>query len=142
MGIGIREARQNLPTLIKRAAQYDEDIQLGARGADEVTLVSTDKYERMRRELDHLQGVIERLTARLETASATADRLAGEVQQPFAGLQRALEEGRLSVQPDDAPRVRRYIPGYTGISPVSREEQIRLASRSPQPAQRRTLPRA
>lgn len=141
MGIGIREARQNLPTLIKRAAQNDEDIQLGARGADEVTLVSTGKYERMRRELAHLEGVIERLTARLDAASATADRLADEV-QPFAGLQRALEEGRLSMQPDGAPRVRRYIPDYTGISPVSREEQIRLASQLKQPAQQRTRPRA
>jgi PHD/YefM family antitoxin component YafN of YafNO toxin-antitoxin module len=141
MGIGIREARQNLPTLIKRAAQLDEVIQLGARGADEVTLVSTGKYERMRRELDHLQEVIERLRARLDAASATSDRLAGE-EQPFAGLQRALEEGRLSMRPDDTPRVRRLIPGYTGISPVPREEQIRLASQFQQPAQQRTQPRA
>ena len=141
MGIGIREARQNLPTLIKRAAQNDEDIQLGSRGADEVTLVSTGKYERMRRELDHLQGVIERLTARLDAASATADRLAGEV-QPFAGLQRALEEGRLSMQPDGSPRVRTYFPDYTGVSSVSREERIRFGSNTPQPEFRRTKPRA
>jgi PHD/YefM family antitoxin component YafN of YafNO toxin-antitoxin module len=141
MGIGIREARQNLPTLIKRAAQHDEVIQLGARGADEVTLVSTGKYERMRRELDHLQDVIERLRARLDAASATSDRLAGE-EQPFAGLQRALEEGRLSMRPDDTPRVRTVFPDYTGISSFSREERIQMGSSTPEPEFRRTLPRA
>jgi prevent-host-death family protein len=141
MGIGIREARQNLPTLVKRAAQEEEDIQLGSRGADAVTLVSTGKYERMRQELDRLQGVIERLTARLEAASARADQLAG-AEPPFAGLQRALEEGRLSVQPDDIPRVRTYFPGYTGVSSVSREERIQFGGNTTQPEFRRARPRA
>lgn len=141
MGIGIREARQNLPTLIKRAARHEEDIQLGSRGTDEVTLVSTGKYERLQQELDRLQGVIERLRARLNATSETVNPLTG-AEQPFAGLQRALEEGRLSLQPDSTPRVRTYYPDYTGVGAVSREERIRFGSNTPEPEFRRPAPRA
>lgn len=141
MGIGVREARQNLPTLIKRAARTDEDIQLGSRGTDEVTLVSTHKYERMRQELDRLRSQIRRLSARLEPLSDRTDRLADE-ERPFAGLQRALEEGRLGFEPDPSPRERTFFPDYAGTSAITREERIRIGGRTPQPEFRRTLPRA
>jgi prevent-host-death family protein len=141
MGIGIREARNTLPTLVKRAAQNEEDIQLGSRGTDEVTLVSTDKYERMQRELARLRSRVKQLNAQIVSA-APGQASPADQPRPFAGLQRALEEGRLSLRADPAPRVRRLIPDYTGISPVPREEQIRLASHSPEPTYRRTKPRA
>lgn len=141
MGIGIREARQNLPTLIKRAARTDEDIQLGSRGTDEVTLVSTHKYERMLDELSRLRSHVQRLSARLEALSDKTDRLAEEA-RPFAGLQRALEEGRLGFEPDPEPRERTLIPDYTSTSFASREERIRFGSNTPEPEFRRTVPRA
>ena len=72
----------------------------------------------------------------------TGEKAPTEVERPFAGLQRALDEGRLSLRLDAAPRVRRLIPDYSGISPVSREERIRFGSNSPQPEFRRTHPRA
>lgn len=141
MGIGIREARQNLPTLVKRAARAHEDIQLGSRGTDEVTLVSTHKYERMQREIDRLRDHVQRLIARLESAAGASDRSADPA-APFAGLQRALEEGRLGFEPDEEPRERTFIQDYTGTSPGTREERIRFGGDSPRPGFRRTLPRA
>ena len=48
--------------------------------------------------------------------------------EPFAGLQQALDGGRLSVRPDDGPRVREYFHDYTGMSSVPREERIRLGT--------------
>jgi PHD/YefM family antitoxin component YafN of YafNO toxin-antitoxin module len=140
MGIGIREARNSLPTLIKRAANDNEDIQLGSRGADEVTLVATGKYERMQRELDRLRSKVKQLNARLDSLSGDGEPAVEE--KPFAGLQRALEEGRLSLRPDDTPRVRTVFPDYTGTSSFSREERIRMGSSTPEPEYRRTLPRA
>ena len=64
-----------------------------------------------------------------------------EDRKPFAGLQQALEDGRLSVSPDDAPRAREYFHDYTGLSSVPREERIRLGMGSCEPEFRRTTPR-
>lgn len=85
--------------------------------------------------------MIEPLNARLEAASNHPDLPKSEG-QPFEGLQRALEAGRLSVQPDDSPRVREYFPDYTSTSSVQREERIRFGGTSPQQAFWRTQPRA
>lgn len=141
MGIGIREARNNLPSLIKRAAEEDEEIRVGARGADEVTLVASRKYDRMRQELNRLRSEIARLTERLDTLSDKTDRLAGEG-QPFAGLQRALENGSLSVGHASALRVRRYIPDYVETSSASREARVRFGQDTAEPQYRRLGPRA
>ena len=140
MGLGIREARNTLPSLIKRAAEADEEIQLGARGADEVTLVATRKYQRMSHELDDLRAEIATLKERLAQMSDRVDRAAG-TGQPFAGLQRALDSGRLAVGAPD-PRMRRYIPDYQEASAVSREERLRFGGGTAEPRYRRPGPRA
>lgn len=141
MGIGIREARNNLPSLVKRAAEEEEEIRLGARGADEVTLVASRKYDRMHRELDRLRREIATLTERLANLSDATDRLAGEG-QPFAGLQRALENGRLSIGSASAPRAHRYIPDYTDIISTNREARVRFGRDTAEPQFRRPGPRA
>jgi hypothetical protein len=56
---------------------------------------------------------------------------------PFAGLQRALDEGRLSVRADEAPRSRCYIPDFPQASVADREARIRFGSASPVPEFRR-----
>jgi antitoxin (DNA-binding transcriptional repressor) of toxin-antitoxin stability system len=140
MGLGIREARNTLPSLIRRAAEGDEEIQLGPRGTDEVTLVATHKYQRMSHELDHLRTEIAQLREQLAQMSQRADRLAGSG-QPFAGLQRALESGRLSVG-TSGPRIREYMPDYLHSSEVGREERVRFGSRTPEPQYHRPGPRA
>ncbi|WP_420130087.1 hypothetical protein [Longimicrobium sp.] len=138
MGLGIREARNALPSLIKRAAEENEDIQLGARGADEVTLVATRKYQWMSHELDHLRTEVAGLKERLAQMSERADQPAGGY--PFAGLQRALDSGRLKVGASE-PRIRRYLPDYADTSAVHREERIRFGSDTVQPQHRRPGPR-
>lgn len=140
MGLGIREARNTLPSLIKRAAEEDEEIQLGARGTDEVTLVATRKYQRMSHELDHLRTEVAHLKEQLAQMSDRADRVSGGG-QPFAGLQRALETGRLSVG-GSGPRIREYMPDYVHSSAVSREERVRFGSGTPEPQYHRPGPRA
>lgn len=139
MGLGIREARNTLPSLIRRAAQEDEEIQLGARGADEVTLVATRKYQRMSHELDDLRTEIATLKARLARMAERGDGM--DASQPFSGLQHALDSGRLKVGTPEA-RVRRYIPDYQQTSVVGREERIRSGSGSAEPQHRRPGPRA
>ena len=141
MGIGIREARNSLPSLIKRATQDNEEIQLGSRGADEVTLVASRTYRRMRRDLDRLRNEIASLSARLTEASERADAAAGAA-EPYAGLQRALEAGRLDLRPASSARIRRYMPDYQASGETTREERIRIGSHSPEPEFRRSVPRA
>jgi PHD/YefM family antitoxin component YafN of YafNO toxin-antitoxin module len=140
MGLGIREARNTLPSLIKRAAEEDEEIQLGARGADEVTLVATRKYQRMSNELEDLRTEIADLKERLAQMSDRVER-AGGTGRPFAGLQRALESGRLSVGTPE-PRIREYMPDYRHSSAVSREERVRFGSGTAEPQYHRPGPRA
>lgn len=139
MGIGIREARETLPTLIKRAAYAGEEIRVGSRGTDEVVLVSTRKYAQLRRTLKRLREELLRLRAEL----AAMPRDESHDDPPFAGLQRALEDGRLRVSASHEPRVRRMIPGFSAESAVSRPERVRIGSRGEtEPEHRRTRPRA
>ena len=138
MGIGIREAREKLPSLVKRVAFGQEDIALGTRGSDEVTLVSSDKYARLKSELSQLRAELAELR-RLGIPGG------GHVQavpaEPFAGLQAALDSGRLHVGPE--PRVRRFTPEETDLSATDRETRIRIGSRGThEPERRRTAPRA
>lgn len=143
MGIGIREARSNLPSLIKRAASSGEDIRVGARGADEVTLVSTQKYRRLRRQLKRLRKEVAELRAVVKESTDGTAAVGTAQPEPFSGLQRALEEGQLRLGGGDEPRVRRLIPGYSPTSTVSRAERIRIGSRgSVEPEHRRDKPRA
>lgn len=139
MGIGIREARNALPSLIRRAAEEDEEIQLGARGADEVTLVATRKYRRMSHELDELRTELATLKARLAQMAEREGEI--DTSHPFAGLQHALDSGRLTVGTPET-RMRRYIPDYQTTSAVSREERIRFGSGTAEPQHRRPGPRA
>jgi len=140
MGLGIREARNTLPSLIKRAAEEDEEIQFGARGADEVTLVGTHKYQRMSHELEDLRAEIAILKERLAQLADRGDPVAGST-QPFAGLQRALESGRLRVGTPE-PRIREYMPDYQYSSAVSREERVRFGGGTAEPQYHRPGPRA
>jgi hypothetical protein len=141
MGLGIREARNTLPSLIKRAAEEDEEIQLGARGADEVTLVATRKYRRMSRELDQLRTELAQVTERLVQMSDRVDRVAG-AGQPFSGLQRALDSGRLSLGTTPAVRARQFITDYAHSGGLSREVRVRFGSDTDEPQYRRPGPRA
>lgn len=138
MGIGIREAREKLPSLIKRAAFGEEDIALGTRGSDEVTLISSDKYARMRSELTQLRAELAELRRRGMPGGGHVQLVPDE---PFAGLQAALDAGRLQVGPE--PRVRRFTPGETDLSAVDREARVRIGSRGAnEPERRRMVPRA
>jgi antitoxin (DNA-binding transcriptional repressor) of toxin-antitoxin stability system len=140
MGIGIREAREALPSLIKRAALAGEDIQVGARGVDEVTLVATGKYRRLNDELTKLRSEVVALRTQV------AGRPKGEMSalsEPFSGLQRALEAGLLDTTLSEPRRARRVIPGYSAFGSHGREDRIQIGSRgSVQPERRRRSPRA
>jgi PHD/YefM family antitoxin component YafN of YafNO toxin-antitoxin module len=137
VGLGIREARNSLPSLIKRAAEEDEEIQLGARGADEVTLVATRKYQRMSHELNDLRTEIATLKARL--AQMAGGRI--DTSHPFSGLQHALDSGRLTVGTPET-RIRRYIPDYVETGVAGRDERILFGSGTAEPQHRRPGPRA
>jgi PHD/YefM family antitoxin component YafN of YafNO toxin-antitoxin module len=142
MGLGIREARNNLPSLIRRATEQEEEIQLGSRGADEVTLVATRKYRRMQEEVSRLMAEVDTLRDRLAQVSAEGAAVAGR-ERAFAGLQRALESGQLRTGGGPAaPRVRRYMEDYAATSAADREARIRFGGDTAQPAFQRTTPRA
>jgi IS5 family transposase len=53
-----------------------------------------------------------------------------DTQATFAGLQRALDEGRLALRAEEAPRSRRYIPDFSLRSAIGREGRIRFGSAS------------
>ena len=138
MGIGIREAREKLPSLIKRAAFGQEDIALGTRGSDEVTLVSTDKYARLNSELRQLRMELAELRRRGIPGGGHVQPVSAE---PFAGLQAALDSGLLQVGPE--PRVRRFTPCEADLSADDRETRVRIGSRGThEPERRRSVPRA
>jgi hypothetical protein len=140
MGIGIREAREALPSLIKRAALAGEDIQVGARGVDEVTLVATGKYRRLNDELTKLRSEVVALRMQMAARPGSGTFDQGE---PFSGLQSALEAGLLDVTPSEPRRARRVIPGYSAFGSHGREERIRIGARgNAEPERRRQSPRA
>jgi antitoxin (DNA-binding transcriptional repressor) of toxin-antitoxin stability system len=135
MAIGIREARETLPALVRRAARDGEEFSLGARGADEATLVGSRKYEEIRAEVKRLRARIRRMQARLEALEPDTRR------NPFAQLQQALETGALAGGPEPA-RIRRYLPDYTATGETDRDVRIRTGGRGAEPEHRRDRPRA
>ncbi|HEX8245816.1 MAG TPA: hypothetical protein VF541_20045 [Longimicrobium sp.] len=108
MAMGIREARAKLPALVKRAASGREDLALGRYGADEVTLISSRKYAVLKEEVQRLRTAV----LRPELAPSTRPEPGGDQHdEPFAGLQRALDQGRLSAGSEHGyRRARRVIP--------------------------------
>ena len=138
MAIGIREAREMLPSLVKRAAYGNEEILLGTRGNDEVAIVSAKRFASIKDELARLRAEVIELKRRGRESPSSSVTPSAE---PFAGLQRALDSGELSVAPE--PRVRRVIATEPEQRAVSRDERIRLGSRgNHEPERRRPGPRA
>ncbi len=77
----VRQARANLPSLVKRAEQYREEIHVGAQGEDQVTLIASAEL----RELKALAQIgQEALAGRYPTTD------------PWASVKRALADGQLS----------------------------------------------
>lgn len=133
MGLGIREAREGLSGIVKRAAYGDEEIRIGTRGREEASLIATRKLAEMREE-------IARLRRRLAMSESAATRI--EVERPFAALQSAVEAGAFATGATMTRR-RRVMPGVRMTSKLSREEQARLGSRdSREPRFRRPTSRA
>ena len=77
----VREARSTLPSLVKRAELQREEIRLGGRGADQVTLIASVAL----RELKALAQIGQQ---------ALAGRL--PVIDPWAAIQGAVADGRLA----------------------------------------------
>lgn len=129
MGMAMKDVRDNLSDLVKRASYGGEQITFGPNHGDDVTLIATKR--------------VRQLEARVREVEARLAELGGEgVPAPFAGLQQALEAGALSTRPD-AARARRVLPGAAAEVPTSREERIRLGSQDTRvPTHRRTRPRA
>ncbi len=130
MGMAMKDVREQLSDLVKRAAYRGEQITFGPNRGDDVTLISTEKVRRMEAALRDLERRIAELS-----------RAEGEP-GPFAGLQRELRSGALSARAK-SPRQRRLLPDLAVESAVPREERIRLGARDDRaPEFRRTRPRA
>lgn len=130
MGMAMKDVREQLSELVKRAAYRGEQITFGPNRGDDVTLIATDKVRRMEATLRDL-----------ERRLAELGREHGEP-AAFAGLQREMESGALSVR-GDSRRLRRLLPGLTAESSLTREERVRVGSRDDRaPEFRRTRPRA
>jgi hypothetical protein len=130
MGMAMKDVREQLSDLVKRAAYSGEQITFGPNRGDDVTLIATEQVRRM--------------AARLREAEKRLAELLQERGEPeaFAGLQGALMSGELAVR-GEAPRVRRVLPGSAAQSAVTREERIRLGSQDLRtPEFRRSGPRA
>ena len=129
MGMAMKDVRDNLSDLVKRASYGGEQITFGPNHGDDVTLIATKR--------------VRQLEARLREVEARLAELGGEgVQAPFAGLQQALETGALSTHADEA-RARRLLPEAAAEVPTSREERIRLGAQDTRvPTYRRMRPRA
>lgn len=131
MGLGIREAREGLSDIVKRAAYGDEEIRIGTRGREEASLIATRKLAEMREE-------IARLRRRLALSEPGAARV--EAKRPFAALQIAVDAGAFAT--GITTRKRRMMPGMRTTSELSREEQARLGRRDTrEPRFRRPTPR-
>jgi hypothetical protein len=131
MGMAMKDVREQLSDLVKRAKYKGEQITFGPNRGDDVTLVATER--------------IRQIEARLREAEARLAQVADAGAPggaPFSGLQRALEAGALSTQPDQG-RPRRVMPELAVEVPLGREERVRLGAQdSRTPAYRRTRPRA
>jgi hypothetical protein len=130
MGMAMKDVREQLSELVKRATFRGEEITFGPNRGDDVTLIAT---ERVRRMAARLREAEEELAAFRRSDPDTA---------PFAGLQAALDGGTLSVRADER-RSRRMLPNATIESSVTRAERIRLGGRDERaPEFRRSRPRA
>jgi hypothetical protein len=120
-------------------AYAEEEISVGTRGSDEVTLISAGKYARLQEELRRLRAEVVELRRKAAGVRDANDEMSGS--EPFAALQRSLEAGRFSVSAE--PRTRRLLVDAPVEGRLSREERIRLGSRgNPEPERRRSGPRA
>jgi len=130
MGMAMKDVREQLSDLVKRATYRGEQITFGPNRGDDVTLIATEQVRRM---AARLREVEERLTELLrEKAEPGA----------FAGLQDALVSGELTVR-EDSGRARRVLPNLAAESALTREDRIRLGARDARaPEFRRTRPRA
>lgn len=130
MGMAMKDVREQLSDLVKRATFRGEEITFGPNRGDDVTLIAT---ERVRRMATRLREAEEELAAFRRSDPESA---------PFAGLQAALDGGTLSVQADER-RSRRVLPNVTAESSVTRAERVRLGARDDRtPEFRRSRPRA
>lgn len=128
--MAMKDVREQLSDLVKRATFRGETITFGPNRGDDVTLIAT---ERVRRLEERLREAEEELVAL---------RRDGAEPRPFAGLQAALDSGAITLR-GDAPRQRRLLPGLASEAPLSREERIRLGSLGDAaPEFRRSRPRA
>ncbi|HEX8454380.1 MAG TPA: hypothetical protein VF647_20030 [Longimicrobium sp.] len=128
--MAMKDVREQLSELVKRATYRGEQITFGPNRGDDVTLIATEQVRRM---AARLREVEERLTELLrEKAEPGA----------FSGLQDALVSGELAVRGADA-HARRVLPEFATESAVTREARIRLGARDARvPEFRRTRPRA
>lgn len=130
MGMAMKDVREQLSELVKRAAYRGEQITFGPNRGDDVTLIATEKVRRMEAALRDL-----------ECRVAEFSREDG-VAAPFAGLQRELRSGTLSTR-GESSRPRRLLPEMALETATPREERIRLGARDDRaPGFRRTRPRA
>ena len=130
MGMAMKDVREQLSELVKRATFRGEEITFGPNRGDDVTLIATERVRRM--------------AARLRKAEEelAAFRRSDPDAAPFAGLQAALDEGTLSVRDDDR-RSRRVLPNVAVDSALTRAERVRLGARDERaPDFRRSRPRA
>lgn len=130
MGMAMKDVREQLSELVKRAKYRGEQITFGPHRGDDVTLIATEHMRRMEARLREVEARLSRME----------DEAAGNA--PFAGLQRALEAGALSAR-SDRVRTRRVLPDLAVEVPLSREERVRLGAQDTRtPPFRRTRPRA
>jgi hypothetical protein len=130
MGMAMKDVREQLSDLVKRATYSGEQITFGPNRGDDVTLIATEEVRRM---AARLRAAEERLAELLRERAGPA---------AFAGLQDALESGEIAVR-GEAHRARRVLPDPAVESAVSREERIRLGSHDQRtPEFRRSRPRA
>jgi hypothetical protein len=130
MGMAMKDVREQLSELVKRATFHGEEITFGPNRGDDVTLIAT---ERVRHMAARLREAEEELAAFRRSDPGAA---------PFAGLQAALDSGMLSVRGDER-RSRRVLPDLAVESPPTRAERVRLGARDERaPEYRRSRPRA
>jgi len=130
MGMAMKDVREQLSELVKRATFRGEEITFGPNRGDDVTLIATERVRSM--------------AARLREAEEelAAFRRSDPDAAPFAGLQVALESGTLSLK-GGTHRSRRVLPDVAVESPLTRAERIRLGARDERPPEfRRSRPRA
>jgi|tagenome__1003787_1003787.scaffolds.fasta_scaffold20969520_3 hypothetical protein len=129
MGMAMKDVREQLSELVKRATFRGEEITFGPNRGDDVTLIATERVRSMAARLREAEDELAAL--RRGDPDAT----------PFAGLQAALDGGTLSVRGDR--RARRVLANAAVESPLTRAERVRLGARDERtPEFRRSRPRA